>query len=113
MGFRPRYKQKCAICRKGYAVISSRNQFPICKECSLRQINQPIENEKFRKLFNIDQKLYEDSSFLRDIKSKYIRFKSISAKQIAAFKEVVEELKNPKPEGKATEEKPKRKKLSN
>ena len=98
MGFRPKYKQLCALCRKNHALIVSRNQFPICTSCSMKQISQPIEDEKFRKLFDIDQKLYEQSSFLRSIKSNYVRFKSLSEKQIEAFKKVAEELANPKPE---------------
>lgn len=63
----------------------------------MREISQPIEDEKFRKLFDIDQKLYEQSSFLRSIKSNYLRFKSLSEKQIEVFKKVSEELQNPVP----------------
>ncbi|MFH1181624.1 MAG: hypothetical protein V1702_01575 [Candidatus Woesearchaeota archaeon] len=95
MVFKPRYKQLCAICRKQHALIMSRNQFPICTSCSMKQINQPIHDEKFRKLFDIDQKLYEESSFLRSIKSNYVRFKSLSEKQIVAFKKVAAELAKP------------------
>jgi hypothetical protein len=97
MGFRPKYKQLCAICRKQHTLIESRNQFPICLSCSMRQISEPIVNEKFKKLFDIDQKLYEQSSFLRSIKSQYVRFKSLSVKQIEVFKKVVDELEHPKP----------------
>jgi hypothetical protein len=97
MGLRPKYKQLCAICRKEHTLISMRNQFPICQTCSMRQISQPIEDAKFKKLFDIDQKLYEQSSFLRNIKSSYIRFKNLSVKQIETFKKVAEELANPKP----------------
>jgi hypothetical protein len=97
MGIRAKYKQLCAICRKNHALIVSRNQFPICTSCSMKQISQPIENEKFRKLFDIDQKLYEESSFLRSIKSNYVRFKSLSEKQIETFKKVADELANLKP----------------
>ncbi len=92
---RPKYKQLCAICRKSHVLISSRNQFPICTSCSMKQINQPIEDEKFRKLFDIDQKLYEQSSFLRSIKSNYLRFKSLSQKQVETFKKVADELGKP------------------
>jgi hypothetical protein len=107
MGLRPKYKQLCAICRKQHTLIESRNQFPICISCSMKQISQPIENRKFRKLFDIDQKLYEQSSFLRSIKSNYVRFKSLSEKQIEVFKKVAKELANPKP--KKAPAKPKRK----
>ena len=90
---RPKYKQLCAICRKNHVLISSGNQFPICTSCSMKQINQPIQDETFKKLFDIDQKLYEESSFLRSIKSNYLRFGSLSEKQIEVFKKVVTELK--------------------
>lgn len=95
MGFRPKYKQLCVMCKKNHVLIASRNQFPICTSCSMKQINQPIEDEKFRKLFDIDQKLYEQSSFLRSIKSNYLRFKELSEKQIEVFRKVAEELANP------------------
>ncbi|MBI2580538.1 hypothetical protein HYV85_01890 [Candidatus Woesearchaeota archaeon] len=95
MAWRPKYKQLCAICRKNHILISSRNQFPICTSCSMKQINQPITDEKFRKMFDIDQKLYEESSFLRSIKSNYLRFGSLSEKQIDTFKRVAAELANP------------------
>ncbi len=102
---RPRYKQLCAICRKSHVLISSGNQFPICTACSMRQIDKPIEDVVFKKLFDIDQKLYESSSFLRSIKSNYLRFGSLSEKQIEVFKKVAAELKSgaPKGEGAATE----------
>ena len=100
---RPKYKQLCAICRKNHVLISSRNQFPICTSCSMKQINQPITDETFRKLFEIDQKLYEESSFLRSIKSNYLRFGSLSEKQIEVFKKVVAELKSGGPKKKENE----------
>ena len=98
MGWRPKYKQLCAICRKSHVLISSRGQFPICTACSMKQINQPIEDKKFKAMFDIDQKLYEQSSFLRSIKYNYLRFGSLSDKQIEVFKKVALELANPKRE---------------
>ena len=95
MAWRPKYKQLCAICKKNHVLIISRNQFPICTACSMREISKPIEDEKFRKMFDIDQKLYEESSFLRSIKSNYLRFGSLSEKQVETFKKVAAELANP------------------
>ncbi|MBI3037206.1 hypothetical protein HYY73_05675 [Candidatus Woesearchaeota archaeon] len=95
MAWRPKYKQLCAICKKSHVLISSRGQFPICTACSMKQISQPIEDEKFKAMFDIDQKLYEQSSFLRSIKYNYLRFGSLSEKQIDTFKRVSEELANP------------------
>ena len=97
MVWKPKYKQICAICRKNHVLISARGQFPICTSCSMREISKPIEDEKFRKMFDIDQKLYEESSFLRSIKSSYLRFGSLSEKQVETFKRVAAELANPKP----------------
>ena len=94
MAWRPKYKQLCAICKKNHVLISARGQFPICTSCSMKQINQPITDETFRKLFDIDQKLYEESSFLRSIKSNYLRFGSLSEKQVETFKRVAAELAN-------------------
>lgn len=62
----------------------------------MKQISQPIKNKNFRKLFDIDQKLYEQSAFLRSIKSNYVRFNNLSEKQIEVFKKVVKELKKKK-----------------
>ena len=106
MAWKPKYKQLCAICKKNHVLIISRNQFPICTSCSMKQINQPITDETFRKLFDIDQKLYEESSFLRSIKSNYLRFGSLSDKQVEVFKKVAAELKSGshKKEGNETNE---------
>ncbi|MBI2144633.1 hypothetical protein HYU17_05840 [Candidatus Woesearchaeota archaeon] len=101
MAWRPRYKQLCAICRKSHVLIITRGQFPICTPCSMKQINQPIADEKFRKLFDIGQNLYEQSSFLRSIKSNYLRFGSLSDRQIEMFKKVAAELANPALTGKS------------
>ena len=60
----------------------------------MKQINQPIQDEAFQKMFDIDKELYEQSAFLRSIKSNYLRFGSLSEKQIETFKKVVSELKN-------------------
>ncbi|HIG98807.1 TPA: hypothetical protein HA231_05290 [Candidatus Woesearchaeota archaeon] len=61
----------------------------------MKQINQPIQDETFKKMFDIGEKLYEQSSFLRSVKSNYLRFGSLSEKQIETFKRVAEELANP------------------
>lgn len=98
MVWKPKYKQLCAICKKNHVLIISRGQFPICTSCSMKQINQPIEDKKFKVMFDIDQKLYEQSSFLRSIKYNYLRFSSLSDKQIEMFKKVAAELANPKKE---------------
>jgi hypothetical protein len=90
------YKQKCIICRKNYAMVSWKDRTPICTECRMRDISKPITEPKFKKLFDIDKALYEQSSFLRNIKSSYLRFGGLSDKQIEMFKKVAEELKSGK-----------------
>jgi hypothetical protein len=75
----------------------------------MKQISEEITDAKFKKLFDIDQKLYEESAFLRSIKSNYIRFKSLSANQIETFKRVADELANPEPAKEAPAPKAKRK----
>ncbi len=94
MAWRPKYKQICAICTKNHVQIIASSQLPICTSCSMREISRPIEDEKLRKMFDIDQKLYEQSSFLRSIKSNYLRFGSLSEKQVEVFKKVAAELTN-------------------
>jgi len=75
--------------------MTSSKQFPICAECQMKEINQPIANPKMRKLFDIPVEFYQESSFLRSIKSQYIRFGSLTSAQKEAFIKVVEEMKNP------------------
>lgn len=90
------YKQKCIVCRKNYAMVSWKNRNPVCTECKMRDINKPITEAKFKKLFDIDKSLYEKSSFLRNIKSSYLRFGGLSDKQVEVFKKVAEEIKSGK-----------------
>ncbi len=90
------YKQKCIVCRKNYAMVTFKDRTPVCTECRMRDINKPITEPKFKKLFDIDKALYEQSSFLRNIKSSYLRFGGLSDKQIEIFKKVAKELKSGK-----------------
>ncbi len=87
------YKQKCIVCRKNYAMVTWNNRNPVCTECRMRDINKPITEAKFKKLFDIDKALYEKSSFLRNIKSSYLRFGGLSDKQVEMFRKVADELK--------------------
>ncbi len=52
-----------------------------------------IEDPKVKKLFAIPEEYYEKSMFLRDIKIKYLKFKALSDKQIEAFQNAVEKMK--------------------
>ena len=50
---KPKFKQRCAICKDNMVVIFSYKQFPICIDCHMKQINKPIEDAKVKKLFDI------------------------------------------------------------
>ena len=90
-----RYKAKCGLCRKNMAIVNSPRQFPVCKDCQMKDFKKPIKDSFFKKLFDIDPKLYEENDFLRSIKSNYLHYENLTDKQIEAFKRVVEETKNP------------------
>lgn len=93
---RARYQQRCVKCRKNMVMMYSAKQFPICAECQLKEINQPISNKTMTRFFNIPHDLYEKSQFLRSVKSQYLRFGSLSPAQKDTFKKVVKELKEGK-----------------
>lgn len=100
----PKYKQRCALCKKNMVLMYSARQFPICTDCHMKRIAEPIKGKKYDFL-NIPDELYRESSFLRNIKESFLRFGSLSEKQIEVFKKVVGDLKNPKKKEKKEEEK--------
>ena len=89
------YKQLCARCKKNMVLIVGRSQFPLCYDCQKSELSGKISDPKMKKLFNVPEDFYRQSSFLRSIKSGYLRFGKLSDKQIEAFKNTVERLKNP------------------
>ncbi|MBU0459867.1 MAG: hypothetical protein KKH52_00560 [Nanoarchaeota archaeon] len=95
---KPKFKQRCALCKENMVVMYSYKQFPICVKCHMKKIDQPIKGAKFKKLFDIPQKFYEENYFLRNIKEAYIRFDNLTEKQIEAFKKTVKEMKEGKEE---------------
>ena len=74
-------------------MMFSRKQFPVCTDCQMKQIDQPIEDPEYKKFFDIPEKFYKESYFLRNIKSSYIRFGSITDNQRDAFLKTVTEMK--------------------
>ena len=94
---RPKYKQLCALCKKNMVIMYSGRQFPICVDCHMKQIEQPVTDPTYKKLLDIPREFYEKSMFLRNIKRAYLQFGSLSEKQIEFFKKAVEDLKHPKP----------------
>ncbi|HLC52687.1 MAG TPA: hypothetical protein VJI98_05575 [Candidatus Nanoarchaeia archaeon] len=92
---RPLFKKKCGICTKEWVVINSR-EYPVCVSCHMKQIlSEEITDKKFNFL-NIDLELYKKSKFLRSIRQSYLMYKSLTEKQIEAFKKAVKELAGPK-----------------
>lgn len=90
--WRPAYKQRCVICKKNMVLIQYPKQRPNCQECQKRSFSAPITDPKFQKMFAIDPILYDQSSFLRDIRFQYGRFQSLSERQVQTFQRVVKEL---------------------
>ncbi len=97
---KPKFKQRCALCKDNMVVMYSGRQFPICVSCHMKRIDQPIEGEKYKKLLDIPKESYKKSLFLRNIKESYLRFGSLTEKQVEAFRKTIKELK----EGKENEE---------
>ena len=58
----------------------------------MKSFASPVTDPKFIKLFDIPQEIYEQSSFLRDVRYQYGRFGNLSEKQVTAFQKVVKEL---------------------
>ena len=96
------YKQRCAVCKNGWALVtSSRQKFPICKECEMKVVKGKVVDKTLAKMFDIPLEWYEENSFLRSVRYQYGRFESITEKQEEAFKKAVKEMKKKKKEKKA------------
>jgi len=66
--------------------------FPICVNCHLKQIfSEEVADKKYGFL-NVDKSVYARSKFLRSIRQNYLMYKTLTEKQIAAFKKAVKEL---------------------
>ncbi len=88
-----KYKQKCMRCKENYVLVSWKQKYPLCYECQKKELHQKIKDPKMKKFFDIPEDFYKQSAFLRNIKIYYIKFKTLSEKQIEAFKKTVEKLK--------------------
>ncbi len=87
-----KYKQLCILCKKNRVLIEHYRQEPVCYSCMKKRWNV-IENKKYKELFDIEDKLYEENSFLRSVRDYYNKFGKLSQKQISAFKKTVKEMK--------------------
>jgi hypothetical protein len=85
------YQQRCIACKKNMVLITFYKQRPVCMQCEMKDISDPIEDPKWKKFFDIDPKLYEKSSFLRSIKRNYMRQGMLTPKQKEMFLKVVKE----------------------
>ena len=87
------YKQKCIVCRKEYALVRTYREKPICDSCKRKSLTGEIKDEKLKAMFDLPIEFYLRNNFLRDIKEKYLRFGSLSEKQVEMFKKVAEDEK--------------------
>ena len=87
------YKILCYKCKKAYVPGSWSDKFVTCYDCSKKELSAPISDPQMKKMFDIPEECYRESSFLRKIKSNYLRYNSLTDRQIEAFKETVKRLK--------------------
>ncbi|MDD5650401.1 MAG: hypothetical protein PHF86_08315 [Candidatus Nanoarchaeia archaeon] len=88
-----KFKQQCNKCKKNYVTITSKQNYALCYECQKDDLKKQIRNPEMKKLFDIPEDYYKENSFLRNIKLYYIKFGSLTEKQIEAFKKNVERIK--------------------
>ena len=94
-----RYQQKCCKCKQKYVPVSSwKQRYVMCYDCQKAELHQPIKNAKMKKMFDIPEEFYKKNAFLRNIKMSYLRFETLTDKQIEAFKKTVKDMKKEKKE---------------
>jgi len=87
------YKQRCMKCNKNYVAATSRDRYIQCYDCQKDDLNKPIKDPVMKKMFDLPEEYYKTNSFLRSIKSNYLRFGKLTDKQIEAFKKAIEKIK--------------------
>jgi len=87
------YKILCYRCKKAYVPASWKDKFVTCYDCSKNESSAEIKDPKMKKMFDIPEEYYKENAFLRNIKLNYIRYNSLTDRQIEAFKETVKKLK--------------------
>ncbi len=88
------YKKKCPICKKNYVLVKGKMSRISCYDCQKKELEGAIRDPAMKALFDIPTSYYQKSAFLRDIKITYLRFENLTEKQIEAFKNTVEKIKN-------------------
>ena len=76
--------------------MSRSRQIPLCLDCQMKDVDLPIEDPIFKKLFFLPREFYLENSFLRSIRSNYARFGTLTKNQVEAFEKVVKEMKKEK-----------------
>ena len=88
-----RFKQQCGRCRKNYVKVSRKQYFVLCYDCQKGELAGEVKDPEMKKMFAIPEEFYKDNAFLRDIKVKYLRYGSLSEKQVDAFKKGVASMR--------------------
>ena len=71
-------------------------QTPLCLDCQMKDVDSVIDDPIFKKLFNIPREFYVENSFLRSIRSNYVRFRTLTKNQVEIFEKVVKKMKKEK-----------------
>ncbi|MBW3012670.1 hypothetical protein KY340_00540 [Candidatus Woesearchaeota archaeon] len=91
-----KFKQKCDKCKQNYVLVTSKQKYVQCYDCQKQELSGEIKDPAMKKLFDIPEDFYRRNLFLRNIKISYLKFGSLSEKQIEAFKETVKKIKEGK-----------------
>ncbi|MCP3682767.1 MAG: hypothetical protein GY861_08770 [bacterium] len=86
------FKQKCVVCKKNYVIATWRQKYSICYDCQKSELAGEVKDPKMKKLLNIPEDFYMKNAFLRNIKISYLKYGSLTEKQIDAFKKAVEKM---------------------
>jgi hypothetical protein len=89
-----KYKQKCGVCKTNYVTATRMQHFVVCDACQKKQFSGEITDPEMKQFFDIPAEFYSTNSFLRDIKVNYLKYGKLSERQIQAFKETVQRLKD-------------------
>jgi len=91
-----KYKQKCIKCKTKYVLVSRWQKYVTCYDCQKNELVGEVKDPKLKKMFDIPNNFYEENSFLRDIKIRYLKWGNLSEKQILAFEKSVQKMKDSK-----------------
>lgn len=96
-----RFKQQCSRCRKNYIKVSRKQYFILCYDCQKQELAGEVKDPEMKRMFAIPEEFYRDNAFLRDIKVKYLRYGSLSERQVEAFRKCVAGMRKAKKAAKA------------